>query len=127
MKKSLFAGLLSALLLVSCAAPLGGRANLHAPIVSVVNGQITVDQPTLHIPSGDTTPIVWVVTADQYTFAEQGIVFPEDATDFECHRVPDVHHVTCTNKHTRKATYKYTIKLDGTPPVLPLDPWVDNG
>jgi hypothetical protein len=116
----------------------GAPPDPHAPSVFVVDGKIVVNQDPIIIVKSDYAPIVWQLESEgPFTFPDDGIVITdapnakvEDAKDqFKCHVEQDRRRYTCDNRHTRPASYKYTIKVleNGAPIQPPLDPWIWNG
>ena len=132
MKKSVLVATVSALVLTACACnPLDVRnTNPHYPNVSVVDGKYIVVVPDpLYFPKADQNfKITWQLPADsKYTFPRDGIVINDAGDEFpDCHQEQNGLRFACMNKHAKPGTYKYTIKVEGSPAVRPLDPVIMN-
>ena len=114
-------------------------------------------EPLTFTPSQGKVEITWRLPKEaSYTFAENGIVIdgrlvPQSPGEIEsdkkrlgkdaliyvlekqdeiinCRRAEnDPKQFSCTNLNSRRAAYKYTIRvLDGAKPLVPLDPWIIN-
>jgi hypothetical protein len=88
--------------------------------------RIAVDD-TIDVPRGNSPVLEWEVVTPGYAFADNGIVINDGGDEFMCHPVEGGRRFMCNDRHTKPATYKYTITLTGSPAVLPLDPWIVNG
>lgn len=132
MKKSVLVAAVSALVLTGCACnPLDVRKiDPHNPGVFVVNDKyIVVNQEPLYFPKGtQDVRITWQLPSDsKYTFPRDGIVIKDAGDEFaDCHPEPNGLRFSCLNKHSKPGTYKYTIKVEGSPAVPPLDPIILN-
>lgn len=148
LRRALIAGAgLATLLLAGCAHHHRMHGDHHGgakaqpdptnPRVMVYDGQVSVDLEPLYFnrKAGKVT-ITWRLPADgPYSFADNGIVIePGDrettpdmvAKEFQCQRVqPTV--FACVNQNTRKARYKYTVRVnEGAKALPPLDPAIVN-
>jgi len=141
MKKSFFVSAVIAIALTAChsmgfdsgAPPTGcAEANTHCIAVSVARdskGQlgITVDRQKLTV-HGPSHVIFWRITdAAGYSFASNGIAFKTAAgqRQFSCVK-QQAGVFRCLDPNNERGEFEYGIKLDGSPPVPPLDPWVVN-
>lgn len=63
----------------------------------------------------------------RYSFPEDGIFFKSAAgrAEFQCHRQHDTRFM-CLDKGESKGRFEYGVKLNGSPPVPVLDPFVVN-
>ena len=132
MKKMLLAAAATALLLAACAShhPPVGKSNPLRTGVSVVDGKhIVVDQEPIYFSKEKrNVRFGWQWASDSgYTFPKDGIVI-NDAGDeiIECRPAQGGLSFSCLNKHAKPGKYKYTIKLEGSPAVPPLDPIIVN-
>jgi hypothetical protein len=88
----------------------------------------SVDHPRVMARGND---IVWIVAnkpGQSYAFrAQDGVFFKTEAgrNVFRCHREAAAERYACMNRRD-PGTYEYGIRLDGSPPVPVLDPWVVN-
>jgi hypothetical protein len=106
----------------------GGGSGPHAPSVSVSNGQIAVAPDPIIIEKGNKQDIGWQLQqGSPYRFPNDGIVIKDAGDEFKCNREQAGLRFVCKNNHSKPGEYKYTIKLEGTPAVQPLDPWIRNG
>lgn len=99
------------------------------PQVSVVDGKIVVDQETIRFGKDKrNVKITWQLPPDsKYTFPKDGIVINDAGDEFpDCHQEQNGLRFACMNKHSKPGKYKYTIKVEGSPAVPPLDPVVVN-
>jgi hypothetical protein len=75
--------------------------------------------------------IVWSIVnkpGQSYKFADDGdIAFKTQAGRdvFRCHVEANGARIACTNGGTA-GTFEYGVRVSGSPPVPPLDPWVVN-
>ena len=145
----------SAIALASCSTPTtwpwesagAGPAKPRKVLVSVVNGQIRVDQETA-IVYRNTGAVIWDLapSAWGYRLAEGGIRFeyPAPGMPSDCKTTPNPgeffdlpqcipaangRQFVCPRKdsHLPKACFKYTVKLEpvGSSPAIPdKDPWI---
>ena len=74
-------------------------------------------------PGGFNWPI-WVAQEKGF-FASNGIEIVNGGTEFDCSRKSDVVFI-CFDHYTKPATYKYWIRLEGSPATPALDPTVVN-
>lgn len=150
MKRVLWLAAFCALALAGCDVLRGafGMATDDRPVVSLVNGRISVDPPTLHFRnSRGATPIRWKLAAPPGArFADDGIVIEGEVTDgsrevrpnlplnrqqrevVDCRIQAGGQEFMCLNRNTRPGVYKYTVNLiapDGTR-LPPLDPMLVN-
>ena len=134
MKKILFVASASVLLLTACASQHQemrvGIAHWDRTGVEVVDGKhIVVDQEPIYFPKAQqNVRFRWQLAAgSNYSFPSDGVTF-KVATDeiVECHPEQGGRAFSCLNRHTKPGTYNYTIKLQGTPAVPPLDPIIVN-
>jgi hypothetical protein len=147
LRRALIAGAgLATLLLAGCAhhhrhhpGPGDTRAQPDPvnPRVMVYDGQVSVDLEPLYFnrKAGKVT-ITWRLPADgPYAFADNGITIePGDretsqemvGKEFQCQRVQAT-AFACVNHNTRKARFKYTVRVtDGGKALPPLDPVIVN-
>ncbi len=106
------------------------------PQVTVVDGKIVVDQETITFAKDQqNVKITWHLPKDSnYVFPTDGIVIEGAGAgdEFLDHQVePNDKGLkfSCKNKHSKPGKYKYTIKVQGppgVPPLVPLDPYIDN-
>lgn len=118
-------------------------------LVSVVNGEIRVDQETA-VVYRDTGAVIWDLapSARGYKFADGGIrfEFPAPRMPSDCKNTPDPaesfdlkqclpaangKQFVCPRRsnHSPRACFKYSIKLaplEGSPAVPEKDPWILN-
>ena len=142
MKRVLLAAALCALALSGCDTlreRLGMGTN-QKPVVSVVNGRISVDpDPLTFTRQHGTVTIIWRLDDASLTFVPDsgiridGEVIPGRPLDrrqtevVDCRVVGDGKQFQCLNKNSRKGTYKYTVRIrraDGT--VIEQDPSIVN-
>jgi hypothetical protein len=131
MKKSLLVAAASVLALVACSSNGEGGKNADPsnPVVSVAGGKITVaPEPLQFAKDKHNVKITWQLPAGTpYTFPKDGIVIGDGGDEFpDCHPEQNGQRFACMNKHNKPGKYKYTIKVDGSPAVPPLDPIVIN-
>lgn len=132
MKKMILVAAATGLLLTACAShhPHVEKTNPLRTGVSVVDGKyIVVDQEPIYFSKGtQNVRFAWQLARDSgYTFPKDGVVI-KDAGDeiVECHPEQGGLSFSCLNKHTKPGKYKYTVKLEGSPAVAPLDPVLVN-
>jgi hypothetical protein len=132
MKKSVLVAAASALVLTACACNTLNvrKIDPQNPGVFVVDSSyIVVDQEPLYFPKGkQNVTITWQLPSDsRYTFPKDGIVIKDAGDEFpDCHPEQNRLRFACMNKHSKPGKYKYTIKVEGSPAVAPLDPTVLN-
>lgn len=102
------------------------------PQVSVVDGKIVIDQETIRFAKDkQNVKITWHLPKDsKYTFSKDGIAIKDAGDEFpDCQVEPNEKGLkfSCKNKHSKPGKYKYTINVEGSPTVPPLDPIVENG
>jgi hypothetical protein len=110
----------------------GGKGDPKNPVVTVSNGNITVDQEVLRFTKEQVNvTVTWRLPADgKLTFPDNGVVFERAAADefVSCQRSKSLTEFSCVNKHTKPGLYKYGVNVneDGKP-LKPLDPqaWND--
>lgn len=133
MKKTLLVAAVTGLMLSACASHHGhiGNADPLNTHVSILDGkQIVVSQEPIFFAKGmKDVRVTWHVSPDsKYTFGKDGIVVADAREEIvDCRAAPDGMSFSCLNRHTKAGKYKYTVKLDGTPAVAPLDPTMVNG
>jgi hypothetical protein len=132
MKKTLLVAVAAALGLTACAShhSHGMKSDPASPRVSILGGkQIVVDQEPLFFAKGiQNVRINWQLPPDsKYTFPKDGIVV-NDARDeiTDCRPEKNGLAFSCLNRHSKPGKFKYTIKVDGSPAVPPLDPIIIN-
>jgi hypothetical protein len=145
----------SAIALASCSTPTtwpwesghAAPANPRKVLVSVVNGEIRVDQETAILRS-DNGAMLWDLapSAWGYRFGDGGIRFeyPAPGMPSDCRTTPNPaeffdlprcvpaangRQFVCPRRdsHLPDACFKYTVKLQpegGSPPVPDKDPWI---
>jgi hypothetical protein len=131
MNKSVLAAIVSAFALSACgpSAQDAKKLNPDNPQVSVVGGKIAIDQETIRFAKDkQNVKITWQLPADsKYTFPKDGIAIKDGGDEFpDCHPEQNGLRFACMNKHSKPGKYKYTITVDGSPAVPPLDPIIDN-
>lgn len=132
MKRYVLLAAATTLLLSGCAwnLPESRKVNPHYPGVFVVDDKyIVVDQEPIVFARGmQNVRITWQLPPDsRYRFPRDGISFRDAGDEIaDCHPEQSGVRFSCLNKHSRPGKYKYTIKLDGSPAVQPLDPTVVN-
>lgn len=111
-------------------------ANRTAPnplsvYLSIADGkQIVVSQEPIYFPKNLKKVVVtWYAPENSnYTFGADGIVILDKGDEFvDCRPSVDGKSFSCLNMHNKRGNYKYTIKLNGTPAIDPLDPIIANG
>ena len=118
--------------LAGCASGVERIANVdpQSPGVSVVDGKhIVVDQEPLYFSRGmKDVMITWRLPAGSaYRFPRDGITIRDAGGEFtNCHPEHNGLRFSCLNVHAMPGTYKYTIKVVGTPAVPELDPTIVN-
>ncbi|MEO8535884.1 MAG: hypothetical protein ABI533_00035 [Betaproteobacteria bacterium] len=131
----------AAVALIGCAAPRGGDESADVTCNSAQQCRvevrvdcskqpcrIVVDHPNVFARGND---IVWTVVnnaGQSYAFSrDDGVAFKSAAgrAAFSCHREANQARFACMN-HRTPGRFEYAIRLDGSPPVGPLDPWVVN-
>lgn len=131
---------LVSLLVAACAAPCpapvteriprAAAVDPQNPNVTVVDGKsIVVDQePLVFNKSMTNVVITWRLPRDgAYTFPKDGIAIQNAGDEFaNCHPQANGYAFSCVNVHAKAGTYKYAIKVTGTPAVPPLDPTIVN-
>lgn len=124
-----------ALLIAGCAgagSPPGPRytSDPKNPPVTVVDGKhiIVHEEPLYFDPHEKDVKITWWLPAGSaYRFPKNGIEILNAAGEFEkCHAEENGMRFSCMNLHKKPGTYKYTIRVEGSPPVKPLDPTIVN-
>jgi len=131
MRKTVLVAVVSALVLTACACnpPIITNTTGANASVSVANGKIVVvPDPLSFGPGTQNVLITWQLPSSSgYTFPNDGIVISNPGDEIvNCHRVQNGLGFLCTNRHSKKGTYKYTIKVEGSPAVPPLDPVIVN-
>lgn len=87
----------------------------------------SVNLNTLHVEHGQSPKITWELTNSNYTFSSNGIVIANGGDEFSgCGPEANGRKFSCKDLHTKPGFYKYTVNVTGSPPVPPLDPFVDN-
>lgn len=86
----------------------------------------SVDSTTVQVTRGNSPKITWQLISPGYTFPSNGIVIANGGAEFNCRVEANGRRFACENRHTTTGKYKYTVNLTGSPPVPPLDPWIDN-
>ncbi len=139
MKKSVLVAVVSAFVLSACGPGAQDAKNVQAvkmkdpsnPQITVAGGKIEIDQET--ITFGKDKPnvkITWHLPKDsKYIFPKDGIVIKDAGDEFpDCQVEPNDKGLkfSCKNKNSKRGKYKYDIKVQGSPEVPPLDPFVDN-
>jgi hypothetical protein len=105
------------------------EANTHCVQVTVSGGTIAVDREKLRV-RGPSHVIFWRINnagGQNYSFPANGIDFDTDSgkKQFSCVRQqPTVFR--CLDPNSERGEFKYTVRLEGSPAVKPLDPWVIN-
>jgi hypothetical protein len=106
----------------------------HCIEVSVVtvNGQPRIHDIPDHIVTDQGATISWMIATPGYTFPDDGIAFdkpgnpPTTSTEFvNLHRQGNG-TFRCNDRKNNLGTFGYTVRLDGSPPVAPLDPFIVN-
>jgi len=125
-----------------CASPFGGGQEstdlvCNSPQQCRVIVEVTcppdgcrasVDHPRVFARNND---VVWIIQnkpGQAYAFAAtDGIEFKTQAGRdvFRCHPEANGSRYACMNGKV-PGTYEYGVRIAGTPPVAPLDPWVVN-
>ena len=132
MKKTLFVAAVTGLMLSACASHHAHMRNADPlnTLVSIADGkQIVVSQEPIYFAKGmKDVRVTWHVSPDsKYTFGKDGIVVAEAREELvDCRAAPDGMSFSCLNRHTKPGKYKYTVTLNGTPAVAPLDPIMVN-
>ena len=139
MKKSVLVAALLALVLSACGpnvqdakkVPDVKKMDPSNPLVSVVGGKIDINQDTIRFGKDkQNVKITWQLPSDsKYTFPKDGIVINDAGDEFpDCQVEPNDKGLkfSCKNKHSKPGKYKYTIKVEGSPVVPPLDPIIEN-
>jgi hypothetical protein len=132
MKKTLLVAVANGLILTACAShhSHGMKADPVNPHVSILDGkQIVVNQEPLFFAKGvQNVRINWQLPPDsKYTFPKDGIVVNDAREEIvDCRVEKNGLAFSCLNRHTKPGKYKYTIKVEGSPAVAPLDPIVIN-
>lgn len=89
---------------------------------------MTVDHPRVFARGND---VVWIIVnrpGQSYAFNnDAGIAFKTDAgrNVFRCHAEANGNRYACMNRGAL-GTFEYGIRLNGSPAVPPLDPWIVN-
>jgi len=106
---------------------LGGPAPINVDVrVQPAGKGISVSREPIYVHAlNGHTPIVWNIATSGYTFASNGIEIVNGGTEFDCSRKSDVVFI-CFDHYTKPATYKYWIRLEGSPATPALDPTVVN-
>lgn len=111
----------------------GGSGDPKAPVVTVVNGTITIDQDVIRFGKDQVNVrITWRLQGKdggKLTFPANGVVFERAAQGeiVECQRSRDNTEFSCINRHTKPGVYRYGINVDEDgQPLKPLDPFVMN-
>lgn len=110
---------------------IGARAlDSRNPGVQVVDEKfIVVDQEPLYFGRGAKDVVItWQLPADsKYRFPKDGISIRNAGEEFvRCHPEQNGLRFACVNRNTKPGTYKYSIAVEGTPAVQPLDPTIVN-
>ena len=137
MKKTLLVAALTGLMLSACASHHDHERHMNAPrnplntLVSIVDGkQIVVSQEPIYFAKEmQNVRVTWHLQPDsKYMFGKDGIVVADAREEIvDCRPAPDGKSFSCLNRHTKPGKYKYTIRLEGTPAIAPLDPMMENG
>jgi hypothetical protein len=111
--------------------PGGDRHCLEVSVI-VVDGRPQIAPiPDLEVRDQGAT-ISWMIATPGYTFPDAGIAFdkpsnpPSTSTEFvNCHRQGNG-TFRCTDRKNTLGKFGYTVKLEGSPAVAPLDPFIIN-
>jgi hypothetical protein len=139
MKRSVLVSTVCAALLLGCAykqEPYPSRETRKLdptqPQVDVVENRVIVysPEPLVFRPEQKNVTITWQLRKDSpFRFAQDGIKIEGGEGEFvNCGPSPDGKEFSCVNLHTKRAKYRYYIKLlDSSGRALdPLDPSVVN-
>ena len=139
MKKSVLVAVVSAFILSACGpsaqdaktAQAVKKTDSSKPQVSVVDSKIVVDPDPLQFAKDQqNVKITWELPKDsKYIFPNDGITIKDPGDEIlDCQVEPNEKGLkySCKNKHSKAGKYKYTIKVDGSPAVPPLDPVIVN-
>lgn len=145
MKKSVLVAALTAFVLSACgpsaqdlksaqpvkSVPEVKKSDPSKPQVSVKDGKIVVDPDPLQFAKDQqNVKITWELPKDsKYIFPNDGITIKDPGDEIlDCQVEPNEKGLkySCKNKHSKPGKYKYTVKVDGSPAVPPLDPIIEN-
>jgi hypothetical protein len=108
-------------------APAVAAAGHKWVTVEIKNGVIVPDSDPIII-SGGGHVIHWVIVTDGYTFPDEGIALkdgPNSEID-NAHPANQGKVYQVNDKNSRAADIRYSIKVNGSPPVPTLDPTIRN-
>ncbi len=132
MKKTLLVAILSGLGLTACVSHHSHAVKVDPLITNVttVDGkQIVVDQEPIYFARGiQNVRVTWKLPVDsKYKFPKDGVVIKDAGEEIvDCRPAQDGLSFSCLNRHTKPGKFKYTVRLEGTPAIAPLDPVVVN-
>jgi len=138
MKKNVLVAIATTLVLAACACDhpmhaqkMGSPAiDPETPGVFVLDDKIIVvnQEPIFFAKGKQNVRITWYLPADsKYRFPKDGIVIKDPGDQIiDCHQEQNGLRFSCLNKHSQPGKYKYTIKVEGSPPVTPSDPIILN-
>jgi len=87
--------------------------------------ELSVDHQLIVVIDKRKDDITWTLPgSSEFSFAENGIVFP-DSAEFGC-KSDGPRRFVCSNRHSKFGAWKYAIRLTGPRTVPVLDPWVIN-
>jgi hypothetical protein len=132
-----------ALVFLGTSGAVKAQASNERPLVTLANGNITVDPPTLRFQQRGAKPIRWELPAGaDYVFTGVGIVIDREVvseTDLRaagqganqqqvvgCQRVENGRAFQCQNSHSQPGIYKYTINLQQQNRTFTKDPVIVN-
>ena len=132
MKKTLLVALAGSLMLTACASHRSHAVKVDPLVtnVTIVDGkQIVVDQEPIYFARDmQNVRVTWKLPADsKYKFPKDGVVIKDAGEEItDCRPAQDGLSFSCLNRHTKPGKYKYTVRLEGSPAIAPLDPVVVN-
>ena len=109
----------------------GGERHCIPVYVITVGGKPKIADIPDHEVRDQGAAIFWKIGTPGYTFPVNGIAFdkpsnpPSTPTEFNCN-VQGNDTFKCIDKKNNLGTFGYTVKLQGSPAVPPLDPYIIN-
>jgi hypothetical protein len=119
---------------VPAPSPCGGSPHCIDVSVIMVGGQPQIPTIADENVHNQGVPIFWKIATPGYSFQNNGIVFskpgypPPPPGEFTCGPIGNSPFTTfkCIDQYHAKGKWAYTVTLDGSPVVPPLDPFIIN-
>jgi hypothetical protein len=90
---------------------------------------VTVDPDPLVVPAGAHGPIQWKITnpaSQGWKFQHNGVEILKAGKEFDTPKGGGARVFTWNNRHTKRGSYKYVVRLENGPTKTELDPTIMN-